>query len=482
MSLNLQRYPLTEAYDELVDKDHVPRPAARVLLEYLQKLGDEQLQARRAAVDAAIVTMGITFTIYSDGENIDRAWPFDPIPRIMTGTEWRRIERGLKQRLTALNLFIDDLYNAQRVVRDKVFPAEVLASSRNFRKECTGVTPRFGVWAHVCGTDLVRDRDGTVYVLEDNLRVPSGVSYMLENRLLMKSFLPELFEACPILPIDAYPAQLYDMLAALSPRQDERPVIAVLTPGVYNSAYFEHSYLAQQMGADLVEGADLVVGVDDCVYTKTIDGLRRVDVIYRRIDDDFLDPDTFRPDSVLGVRGLMRAWRRGKVGIANAPGAGVADDKVVYTFVPGLIRYYLGEDPIIPNVPSFLCMNDAEREYVIANLDKLVVKPANESGGYGMLIGPHASPLERARCAERVRADPRNYMAQPTLALSTAPTLIGDGWAPRHLDLRPFVLQSSDICVTTGGLTRVAMREGSLVVNSSQGGGSKDTWIVEGRE
>ena len=259
-------------------------------------------------------------------------------------------------------------------------------------------------------------------------------------------------------------------------------MIAVLTPGVYNSAYFEHSYLAQQMGADLVEGADLVVDVDDCVYTKTIDGLRRVDVIYRRIDDDFLDPDTFRPDSVLGVRGLMRAWRRRKVGIANAPGAGVADDKVVYTFVPGLIRYYLGEDPIIPNVPSFLCMNDAEREYVIANLYKLVVKPANESGGYGMLIGPHASPLERARCAERVRADPRNYMAQPTLALSTAPTLVGDGWAPRHLDLRPFVLQSTDICVTTGGLTRVALREGSLVVNSSQGGGSKDTWIVEGKD
>jgi uncharacterized circularly permuted ATP-grasp superfamily protein len=482
MSLDLQRYPLADAYDELVDQDHVPRPAARALLEYLQALGDEELHARRAAVDAAIVTMGITFTIYSEGENIDRAWPFDPIPRIMPGTEWRRIERGLKQRLTALNLFIDDLYNAQRVVRDKVFPAELLASSRNFRKECTGFTPRFGIWAHICGTDLVRDRDGTVYVLEDNLRVPSGVSYMLENRLLMKSFLPELFEAGSILPVDAYTAQLYDMLAALSPRQNERPVIAILTPGVYNSAYFEHSYLAQQMGADLVEGADLVVDTDDCVYTRTIDGLRRVDVIYRRIDDDFLDPDTFRPDSELGVRGLMRAWRRGKVGIANAPGAGVADDKVVYTFVPKLIRYYLGEDAIIPNVPSYLCMNDAERDYVLANLDKLVVKPANESGGYGMLVGPHASPPERARCAERVRADPRNYMAQPTLALSTAPTLVGDGWAPRHLDLRPFVLQSSGIAVTTGGLTRVALREGSLVVNSSQGGGSKDTWIVEGND
>jgi uncharacterized circularly permuted ATP-grasp superfamily protein len=482
MSLELQGYALADAYDELVDQDKVPRPPARTLIEYLQNLGDEQLQARRAAVDAAIVTMGITFTIYSDGENIDRAWPFDPIPRIMTGTEWRRIERGLKQRLTALNLFIDDLYHEQRVIRDKVFPAEILASSHSYRKECAGVTPCFGVWAHVCGTDLVRDRDGTVYVLEDNLRVPSGVSYMLENRLLMKSFLPELFETCPILPIDAYTAQLFDMLAALSPRQAERPVIAVLTPGVYNSAYFEHSYLAQQMGADLVEGADLVVGVDDCVYMKTIDGLRRVDVIYRRIDDDFLDPEAFRPDSTLGVRGLMRAWRRGKVGIANAPGAGVADDKIVYTFVPKLIRYYLDEEAILPNVPSYLCMNDVEQKYVLANLDKLVVKPANESGGYGMLVGPHSSPVERARFAERVRADPRNYMAQPTLALSTAPTLVGDSWAPRHLDLRPFVLQSSNICVTTGGLTRVAMREGSLVVNSSQGGGSKDTWIVEAKD
>jgi len=479
MKLELDRYPLGDAYDELVGPDHAPRPAARVLLGYLQGLDDAELRVRRAAVDAAIVTMGITFTVYSDGENIDRAWPFDPIPRVMPRKEWQRIEHGLKQRLTALNLFIDDLYNAQRVVRDAVFPAELLASSRNFRPQCIGISPRFGVWAHICGTDLVRDRDGTVYVLEDNLRVPSGVSYMLENRLLMKSVFPELFEKSRILPVDNYTAQLYDMLAALSPRGGERPVIAVLTPGVYNSAYFEHSYLAQQMGADLVEGSDLVVDANDYVYMKTIDGLRRVDVIYRRIDDDFLDPETFRADSALGVPGLMRAWRQGKVGIANAPGAGVADDKVVYTFVPKLIRYYLDQDPIIPNVPSYLCMNESDRDYVLANLDKLVVKPANESGGYGMLVGPHASAAERARCAERVQSDPRNYMAQPTLTLSTAPTLAGDGVAPRHLDLRPFVLQSSNLYVTTGGLTRVALREGSLVVNSSQGGGSKDTWIVD---
>ena len=327
----------------------------------------------------------------------------------------------------------------------------------------------------------MRDNDGAIYVLEDNLRVPSGVSYMLENRMLMKRLFPELFEVCEILPIDDYTVQLHDTLAALSPRPGERPVIAVLTPGIYNSAYFEHSYLAQAMGAALVEGSDLVVDEGDCVYMKTIDGLERVDVIYRRVDDDFIDPEVFRPDSALGVPGLMRAWRRGKVGLANAPGAGVADDKVVYTFVPKIIKYYLDQDPIIPNVPSYLCMNDNERNFVLSNLDKLVVKPANESGGYGMLIGPRASKAERAQCAKLICADPRNYMAQPTLLLSTAPTLIGDQLSPRHLDLRPFVLQAEKQYVTTGGLTRVAMREGSLVVNSSQGGGSKDTWIVEER-
>jgi uncharacterized circularly permuted ATP-grasp superfamily protein len=481
MKLNVDTYPVGHGFDELIDSERRPRPAARALFDYLGRLETSEMHGRRATVEAAIMTMGITFTVYSDGANIDRAWPFDIIPRIMARAEWRRIEAGLKQRQTALNLFIDDLYNRQAIVHDGVFPREVLASSRNFRPQCVGVMPPHGAWAHICGTDLVRDRDGTVYVLEDNLRVPSGVSYMLENRMLMKRLFPELFEVCDILPVDDYSAQLYNMLAALSPRPGERPCIAVLTPGIHNSAYFEHSYLAQQLGADLVEGPDLIVSPDDCVYMKTIDGLQRVDVIYRRVDDDFLDPDVFRPDSLLGARGLMRAWRRGKVGIANAPGAGVADDKVVYTFVPEIIRYYLQQDPVIPNVPSYLCMNASERDFVLGNLDKLVVKPANESGGYGMLIGPRASAEERERCAQRVRADPRNYMAQPTLLLSTAPTLIGDGLAPRHLDLRPFVLQAERQYVTTGGLTRVAMKEGSLVVNSSQGGGSKDTWIVEER-
>src|SRR5690606_8749077 len=435
------------------------------------------MRSRRQAIDAAIVTMGISFTTYEERENIDRAWPFDPIPRVMPESEWRRIDAGLRQRLTALNLFIDDLYNAQRIVRDGVFPAEILASSRNFRRACMGISPRFGVWAHICGTDLVRDRDGTVYVLEDNLRVPSGVSYMLENRMLMKSVFPELFSANAIMPVDGYAAALHDTLAALSPRQDDRPVVVLLTPGIFNSAYFEHSYLAQQTGAQLVQGSDLIVGSDSVVYMKTIAGLRRVDVIYRRIDDDFLDPDVFREDSLLGVPGLIRAWAAGNVAIANAPGAGVADDKVVYTYVPKIIKYYLDQDPILPNVPSWQCHDEKERGFVLANLDKLVVKPANESGGYGLLIGPRASAAEREACAERVRADPRGWMAQPMLMLSTAPTLAGEGISPRNLDMRPFVLQSRGLYVTTGGLTRVAMQAGSLVVNSSQGGGSKDTWI-----
>ncbi len=479
MQISLEDYRRNHAYDELIGADLQPRAAARPLFDYLATLDHGDLDARRRAVDAAIMAQGITFTVYDDGANIDRAWPFDLVPRIMDRREWQRIEAGLKQRLSALNLFIDDLYNDQRIMRDKVFPAEVLAGSRNFRPQCRGIAPRFGVWAHICGTDLVRDADGTIYVLEDNLRVPSGVSYMLENRQLMKRLFPGVFQTNGILPVDDYPIRLYDTLAALSPRPGERPVVAVLTPGIFNSAYFEHSYLAQQMGAYLVEGPDLLVNERDEVYMKTIAGLTRVDVIYRRIDDDFLDPEVFRPDSILGVPGLLRAWRAGKVGIANAPGAGVADDKVVYTYVPRIIKYYLDQDPIIPNVPSWLCMHEDERAHVLGNLDKLVVKPANESGGYGMLIGPRASAEERAKFAALIRADPRNYMAQPTLTLSTAPTVVDDHLEPRHLDLRPFVLQSDKLFATTGGLTRVAMTKGSLVVNSSQGGGSKDTWIVD---
>jgi len=480
MSSASQKYAATPAYDESLDATGRPHPLTQALWDYFSELPAEELAARVTEVDAAIMTAGITFTVYTDAGNIDRAWPFDVIPRVIERREWELIESGLKQRLAALNLFITDIYNEQRIIRDGVFPAEVLRDSKNFREACVGMRPRYDVWAHVCGTDLVRHSDGQFYVLEDNLRVPSGVSYMLENRQLMKRLFPEFLARYRIFPVDNYTAQLYDTLAALSPREGERPVIALLTPGIYNSAYFEHSYLAQQMGAELVEGADLVVAEDECVYMKTIEGLQRVDVIYRRVDDDFLDPEVFRADSMLGVRGLMRAWKKGNVGIANAPGAGVADDKVVYSFVPQMIRYYLDEEAILPNVPSYLCMYDKDREYVLNNLESLVVKPANESGGYGMLIGPQSTEAERNTFAGLIKANPRNYMAQPTLSLSTVPTLTSEGIAPRHVDLRPFVLQSNRSFVTAGGLTRVALRKGSLIVNSSQGGGSKDTWIVEG--
>jgi uncharacterized circularly permuted ATP-grasp superfamily protein len=478
MAIDYALYPLIGGFDELFEAPGLPRSGAEGLCSFFSGLPQDELDERNRAVDAAIMAAGITFTVYSEAGNIDRAWPFDVVPRIIAKREWERIEAGLKQRLQALNMCIQDLYHEQRIVKDKVLPAEVLADSRNFRSACVGAMPRYGVWAHVCGTDLVRDGDGTVYVLEDNLRVPSGVSYMLENRQLMKRLFPELFARYDILPIDDYTAQLYDMLASLSPRPGDRPEIAVLTPGVYNSAYFEHSYLAQQMGAHLVEGSDLVVLENDCVYMRTTEGLTRLDVIYRRIDDEFLDPEVFRADSALGVPGLMRAWRKGNIGIANAPGAGVADDKVVYAFVPEMIRYYLDQEPILPNVPSYLCMYEKDLEYVLANLSRLVVKPANESGGYGMLVGPKSTAEECAKFADLIRANPRNYMAQPTLALSTVPTLCDGNLEPRHVDLRPFVLQARNQYVTSGGLTRVAMRRGSLVVNSSQGGGSKDTWIV----
>jgi uncharacterized circularly permuted ATP-grasp superfamily protein len=478
-TITWREYPVNGYYDELIQLNGESRPGTRQLLNHLDSLTEKELQSRKAAADAAITSMGITFTVYSEDEgSIDRAWPFDIIPRIITLKEWKRIESGLKQRVKALNLFIDDIYHDQNIVRDGIFPAELLADSKNFRPECVGVNPPQGIWAHICGSDLVRDRDGTVYVLEDNLRVPSGVSYMLENRKVMKRVLPELFENYTIVPVDDYPSQLLQCLASLAPHKS-RPNVVVLTPGIYNSAYFEHCYLAQQMGAELVEGRDLVVSDDDCVYMRTIEGLTRVDVIYRRIDDWFLDPEAFASDSVLGVPGLMRAWKAGNVALANAPGAGVADDKVVYTYVPDIIRYYLGEEAILPNVPSYRCINPEECDYVLANLDKLVVKPANESGGYGMLIGPKASEKEREEFAELIRQDPRNYMAQPLLLLSTAPTIIDHSVEPRHLDLRPFILSGKETYVTNGGLTRVALRKGSTVVNSSQGGGSKDTWIVD---
>lgn len=479
MRIDWSRYDPGEFYDELISTPGNPRMASRSLASYLGLLGDQQLNRRQRAAELAIEEMGITFTVYSEGQNIDRSWPFDIIPRVIAAREWQRLQFGLTQRLNALNLFIDDIYNEQKIVRDKVFPAALLEGSENFLKQCVGAKPRFGVWAHICGTDLVRDSDGVMYVLEDNLRVPSGVSYMIENRRITKQVFPELFRRRTILPVDDYPAHLFDMLASLSPRPLDHPEIVVLTPGIYNSAYFEHAFIAQQMGTELVEGSDLFVDSDDCVYMRTIDGMQRVDVIYRRVNDEFLDSEAFNPNSQLGVRGLHRAWRAGNVAVANAPGAGVADDKVVYTFVPDIIKYYLDQDPIIPNVPSYRCMDENSVKYVLENLRNLVVKPANESGGYGMLIGPASTGAERKKFAQLIRKDPRNYIAQPTLSLSTAPTLCNHRLEPRHLDLRPFILQSEHSYVTAGGLTRVALRKGSLVVNSSQGGGSKDTWIIE---
>lgn len=448
-------------------------------MSLLDSLGLEGVRERQAASDLEILTMGITFTVYSDGENIDRAWPFDIVPRLIAGSEWEQVERGLAQRLRALNMFIDDVYNDRKIIADGVFPADLLDDSVNYRPECQGVSPKFGVWAHISGSDLVRGGDGEFYVLEDNLRVPSGVSYVLENRGVAKRTFPELFQKQRVRPVDGYTDELNKLLVSLAPDGVADPTIAVLTPGIYNSAYFEHSFLAQGMGAELVEGADLSVGDDDCVYMKTIQGLERVDVIYRRIDDLYLDPEVFVEDSLLGVAGLMRAWKAGNVGIANAPGAGVADDKCVYAWVPDMIRYYLDEEPLIKNVPTYRCMYDDERAHVLEHLDELVLKPANESGGYGIVIGDRATPEELEAAAAAVRADPRNWVAQPILELSTAPTLVDEGIEPRHLDLRPFVLTGAGSYVTAGGLTRVALTKGSLIVNSSQGGGSKDTWIVD---
>ncbi|MGZ4740173.1 MAG: circularly permuted type 2 ATP-grasp protein [Ilumatobacteraceae bacterium] len=473
---------LPRQWDELVDAHGSPRPAAAALVERLRSLDISELQERQTLAEVDILALGITFTVYHDGQGTDRAWPMDIVPRVIAASEWATIERGLKQRLSALNRFIDDVYHERRVIADGVFPAELLEGSVNLRRECVGVSPKFGVWAHICGSDLVRDANGVVYVLEDNLRVPSGVSYLLQNRAISKRAFADLFERQSILPVDDYPDRLRRLLASLASddlRGLRHPQIVVLTPGVFNSAYFEHSFLAQQMGVPLVEGADLFVDPGNRVWMRTIDGPKPVDVIYRRVDDLFLDPEVFRADSQLGVPGLMRAWHAGNVAIANAPGAGVADDKVVYAWVPDFIRYYLDEEPLLPNVPTYRCHYADELAYVCEHAHELVLKPANESGGYGLTIGNAATPAQLESAVAAIRKDPRNWVAQPILQISTAPTLCAGELVPRHVDLRPFVLCGHDIYVTMGGLTRVALVEGSLVVNSSQGGGSKDTWIVE---
>ncbi len=476
--MDFKSYQPDAFYDELFQGPGQPRAGAGLLVDRIEALPDGELTRRQQAAEAALMNLGITFAVYGDQQGTEKIFPFDIIPRIVEPHDWRQIESGLKQRIQALNLFLDDVYHDQKILRDKVIPEEVIRSASSFRKQCVGLKPPKGVWCHITGTDLVRDNDGQFYVLEDNLRCPSGVSYVLENRQLMKRTFPQVFEASRVRPVDDYASRLGQTLGHLAPKNLSDPTVVVLTPGVYNSAYFEHSFLAQQMGVELVEGRDLVVS-DGFVMMRTTRGLARVDVIYRRIDDDFIDPLAFRDDSVLGVPGLMEVYRAGRVALANAPGTGVADDKVVYAYVPDMIKYYLNEDAILPNVPTYLCWRDKDRAHVLGHLNELVVKAANESGGYGMLIGPAASKQEQDAFAEKIQASPRNYIAQPVVSLSRAPVIVGDHFEGRHVDLRPYILYGEDIYVVPGGLTRVALRKGSLVVNSSQGGGSKDTWVID---
>ena len=464
-------------YDEMFDADGKPRLRASLLADKIRALNDGELSRRQQAAERALLNMGITFNVYGHEAGTEKVWPFDVIPRIIEHAEWQYLERGLKQRIRALNLFIDDLYHDRKIVKDGIVPSDLVESGKCYLRPCQGFDPPGGVWCHITGTDLVRDADGQFFVLEDNLRCPSGVSYVIENREVMKRTFPQVFQGLGVVAVEDYPEKLLETLQFVAPKSCDDPTVVVMTPGPYNSAYFEHSFLAQQMGVELVEGRDLVVS-DGYVHMRTTYGLKRVDVIYRRIDDDFLDPLAFRPDSTLGVPGLAEVYRNGKVALANAPGTGIADDKAVYAYVPQIIKYYLGEDIILPNVPTFLCSDEKQREHVLANIDKLVVKPTNESGGYGIVLGPKATPEELVAAADRIRENPRNYVAQPMLNLSRVPSLVDDRFEGRHVDLRPYILYGKDIFVLPGGLTRVALKKGSMVVNSSQGGGSKDTWVL----
>ncbi|MBD2484102.1 circularly permuted type 2 ATP-grasp protein [Planktothrix sp. FACHB-1365] len=475
--MRFQSYDPGEFYDELFVAKGQPRPYAAALIDRINSLSPGDLEIRQEAAKTAMMKLGATFNVYSDSQGTERILPFDLIPRIVSASEWAWLERGLKQRIHALNLFIDDIYGEQKIIKDGFIPEELIYSSKGFLQPCMGLKAPKGIWCHITGTDLVRDKEGKWYVLEDNLRCPSGVSYVLENRRVMKTTFPQIFAKLGIQPVDEYPSHLLDALLNLVGTHISNPTVVVLTPGMYNSAYFEHSFLAQQMGVELVEGRDLVVS-DGYVQMRTTKGLQRVDVIYRRIDDTFIDPLAFNPESMLGVPGLTEVYRNGRVALANALGTGIADDKVIYAYVPQMIQYYLGEEQILSNVPTYLCWEPKQLDYVLANLDQLVVKAANEAGGYGMLVGTQSTEAERLEFAEKIKANPRNYIAQPTLSLSRVPTLLGDTFEGCHVDLRPYVLYGENIYVHPGGLTRVAMKKGSLVVNSSQGGGSKDTWVL----
>jgi uncharacterized circularly permuted ATP-grasp superfamily protein len=473
----LKNYLLDHAYDEMFSGPGVLHPHYGPLLEHFSSLPADELRRRKQAADLNFLNQGITFTVYGRDEGTERIFPYDPVPRIVTASEWATVERGLTQRITALNLFLKDIYNEGRILKDGVVPREIVYSCKHFRRQMVGLQVPRNVYVAVCGTDLIRMADGEFVVLEDNLRVPSGVSYMLTNRRVMKRIFPQLFRSYNVRPIEQYTQLLLGTLRSLAPEGRPEPNIVLLSPGVFNSAYFEHAYLARQMGIELVEGRDLVTH-NNVIYMRTTSGLRRVDVIYRRVDDDFIDPMAFRPDSILGVSGLFNAYRAGNVTLANAFGTGVADDKALYAYVPDIIHYYLGEGPILPNVKTYLLTDPKSRQYVLANLDKLVVKAVGESGGYGMLIGPQSTAAEREEFARRIQSDPRNYIAQPTISFSRAPCLIGDVLEPRHVDLRPYILYGEKVNIVPGGLTRVALKQGSLVVNSSQGGGSKDTWVL----
>jgi len=475
--LSFDGYEIGSFFDEMFDPSGSPRPGTRLLADKIQSLEPEELLTRQAAAEKVFFDLGITFSVYGHEKGTEKIFPFDIIPRIIEARDWEQLEKGLKQRIHALNLFLDDIYHDQKIIKDNIVPRDMIETSAGYFPVCHDLDPPRGVWNHITGSDLVRDESGSFMVLEDNLRSPSGVSYVLANRQVLKKTFPQVFVESGVRSVDNYPSLLLNMLYSIAPAGQGRPNLALLTPGIFNSAYFEHSFLAQQTGIALVEGPDLVVH-DGYVHARTTKGLLKVDVIYRRIGEDFLDPRIFRKDSLLGVPGIMDVYRKGRVALANAPGTGVADDKAVYAYVPGIIKYYLDEDPIIPNVPTYICRDKKQRDHVIKNLDKLVVKTANESGGYGMLIGPASTRAQQEEFAGKIRQNPRNYIAQPTISLSRCPVIVDDHFEGRHVDLRPYILYGEDIQVIPGGLTRVALTKGSLVVNSSQGGGSKDTWVL----
>ncbi len=471
-------YAADKFYDEMFSPDGTVRPHCEPLHGKFQEIETDDFLSRKATSELYFMRQGITFNVYHEDEGSERIFPFDPVPRVIPADEWELIEAGLTQRITALNLFLNDIYHDQEILKDEVIPRFYIEEAKSFRKEFRGVDVPKDIYIQICGSDLIRGGDGTYYVLEDNARCPSGASYLLENRNALKRAFPALFDSLGVRPVDSYPRDLVNMLNYISPRREGESVCVLLTPGCFNSAYFEHCYLARQMGIEIVEGRDLTV-IDKFVYMRTTKGLVRVDVIYRRIDDDFIDPIVFRKDSVLGVPGLMNAYMAGNVALANAVGTGIADDKVIYYFVPKMIEYYLGEKPILPNVPTFLPSEEKDMEYVMKNLPELVVKAANESGGYGMLMGPTASKEEIEKFRELIKEDPRNYIAQPVISLSQSPTWCDGAMEGRHIDLRPYIINGEEVKIVPGGLTRVALKKGSLVVNSSQGGGSKDTWVLK---